>query len=165
MKFGKLLQTTSQDMPEMNDLFLRYKQLKKQLKGIQKDQDKDEPAAPSAGAAADDKPAAPPPLEPGDAAAGTSVAQEGEESPSKPSNLSPEEAHFIKTLNEDLARFNSFFIDREEESVIKLQVRWGGSAAGVEPCRPCRCVAGPFLSVVASAVPTAARSIEELTGC
>ncbi|GFH26284.1 SPX domain-containing protein, partial [Haematococcus lacustris] len=35
--------------------------------------------------------------------------------------LSSDEAKFIATLNEDLTRFNQFFIDREEESVIQMQ--------------------------------------------
>lgn len=35
--------------------------------------------------------------------------------------FSPEEKEFLTALNEDLERFNSFFIDKEEEAVIKLQ--------------------------------------------
>ena len=35
MKFGKVLKTTAEEMPEMGDLFLRYKELKRQLKLIQ----------------------------------------------------------------------------------------------------------------------------------
>lgn len=37
MKFGKILKTTSENLlPEMSELFLRYKDLKKQLKSIPK---------------------------------------------------------------------------------------------------------------------------------
>lgn len=34
MKFGKVLKNASEEMPHMNDLFLRYKELKKKLKAI-----------------------------------------------------------------------------------------------------------------------------------
>ena len=38
-------------------------------------------------------------------------------------HLSPEELEFLSALNEDLRRINSFFIDKEEDAVIKLQVK------------------------------------------
>lgn len=34
MKFSKVLQQTATELPELNDMFLRYKELKKQLKSI-----------------------------------------------------------------------------------------------------------------------------------
>jgi len=34
MKFSKVLQQTVTELPELNDMFLRYKELKKQLKSI-----------------------------------------------------------------------------------------------------------------------------------
>lgn len=34
MKFGRLLRTTAEDLPEMQSLFVSYKQLKKQLKRL-----------------------------------------------------------------------------------------------------------------------------------
>ena len=43
-------------------------------------------------------------------------------------NLSPEEKEFLTALNDDLKRFNSFFIDKEEDAVIKLQVGLGSSS-------------------------------------
>jgi len=42
--------------------------------------------------------------------------------PSSGSHLSPEELEFLSALNEDLRRINSFFIDKEEDAVIKLHV-------------------------------------------
>ena len=41
--------------------------------------------------------------------------------PSTAATFSPEEQQFLNALNEDLQRFNSYFIDKEEEAVIKLQ--------------------------------------------
>ena len=35
--------------------------------------------------------------------------------------LSVEEQDFMYTLNEDVNRFNSFFMEKEEDAVIKLQ--------------------------------------------
>lgn len=50
MKFGKLLKTTSEGMPEMHSLFLRYKELKKHIKGMKANPkpaaDEPPPAAP-----------------------------------------------------------------------------------------------------------------------
>lgn len=52
------------------------------------------------------------------------VLQAGHQAGQQPGDaLSAEEAAFVATLNEDLARFNQFFIDKEEDSVIRLQVR------------------------------------------
>jgi hypothetical protein len=44
--------------------------------------------------------------------------------PQSPSaaTLLPEEAAFVSTLNQDLERFNRFFMDREEHAIIRLQV-------------------------------------------
>ena len=56
------------------------------------------------------------------AAAGSSGGSGGDQ------KLSPEEQQFFSALNEDLNRFNSFFIDKEEDAVIKLQVRCMGDA-------------------------------------
>lgn len=100
MKFGKLLKETTEGMgPEMTDLFVRYKELKKYLKAMKKQKQ---------------------PVE---------AAKEQDEEASHSGNqelapeqaLSPEETAFVNMLNEDLLRFNRFFIDKEEDSVIKLQ--------------------------------------------
>lgn len=129
MKFGKLLQTTAADMPEMNQLFLRYKQLKKQLKGLP-----NQPDLPAADGASAGPSAAAACVATGTSqhAVGNAIPQPvaaegpagaGVDGCSSSGRLSPEEQHFIQTLNEDLARFNDFFMEREEEAVIKLQAR------------------------------------------
>lgn len=84
MKFGKLLKSCSDDMPGMDNLFIRYKELKKQLKAIP-------------------------------------VGKPGGESIASIDSLSPVERQFINTLNEDLNRCNQYFIEKEEDAVIKLQ--------------------------------------------
>eukprot|EP00879_Flechtneria_rotunda_P022352 GHRR01023583.1.p1 GENE.GHRR01023583.1~~GHRR01023583.1.p1 ORF type:complete len:199 (+),score=78.09 GHRR01023583.1:395-991(+) len=103
MKFGKLLKETTEGMgPEMEDLFVRYKELKKHLKAMKKQQKKDVDGETS--------------LEDDDLvdASASGNHEQGDA-------LSAEEMAFVNTLNEDLLRFNRFFIDKEEDSVIKLQ--------------------------------------------
>mmetsp|Transcript_37329 Transcript_37329/g.83055 ORF Transcript_37329/g.83055 Transcript_37329/m.83055 type:complete len:323 (+) Transcript_37329:409-1377(+) len=87
MKFCKVLESQAKDIPELNHMFLRYKQLKKQIKAIPQHNREGNTS--------------------GDATNG--------------GQLSAEEHEFLATLNEDLNRFNSFFIDQEESAVIKLQ--------------------------------------------
>uniref|UniRef100_A0A7S0V5U9 SPX domain-containing protein n=1 Tax=Polytomella parva TaxID=51329 RepID=A0A7S0V5U9_9CHLO len=104
MKFGKVLKTTSETLfPELTDLFLRYKELKKQLKEI--------PPAGQGNASSDAS----------GATANSFESSTGENGEHLMPNLSPEEQLFINTLNEDLQRFNSFFIEKEEDAVIRLQ--------------------------------------------
>lgn len=93
MKFGKLLKSTTEEMPEMGNLFLRYKALKKQLKRITGQQNPTPTASPSQQAAA----------------------------PQPQTDVSAQEAEFLRTLNEDLSRFNQFYIEKEEDCVIKMQ--------------------------------------------
>ncbi|GAX75635.1 hypothetical protein CEUSTIGMA_g3079.t1 [Chlamydomonas eustigma] len=93
MKFCKVLENQAKDMPELNDMFLRYKQLKKKIKAI--------------------------PL-PKEITSGANEETTSKEE-SVSGQLSPEEREFMAALNEDLARFNNFFIDKEEDAVIKLQ--------------------------------------------
>uniref|UniRef100_A0A7R9YT16 SPX domain-containing protein n=1 Tax=Chlamydomonas euryale TaxID=1486919 RepID=A0A7R9YT16_9CHLO len=98
MKFCKVLEDQDRDLPELQHLFLRYKALKKKINAI--------------GAAASD------------AAANHGIAADGGDvGPSSvaSSGLSTEETEFVATLNEDLERFNSFFMEKEEEEVIKIQ--------------------------------------------
>ncbi|KAK9807254.1 hypothetical protein WJX73_003372 [Symbiochloris irregularis] len=80
MKFGALLRTSAEDVPELQNLFLCYKQLKKKLKRL--------PARATTG----------------------SVDQ----------GMTAEERSFVQTLNADVLHFNDLFIEKEEESVIKL---------------------------------------------
>ncbi|KAG2425900.1 hypothetical protein HYH02_014901 [Chlamydomonas schloesseri] len=107
MKFGKVLKVSSENMPgEMHDLFLRYKELKKKIKAIPVSKD------PAAG----EKQAS---VSPDGSATAGSGGSSG--AAITATVLSPEEQAFINTLNEDLARFNRFFIEKEEEAVIRLQ--------------------------------------------
>ena len=80
MKFGALLRTSAEDVPELQNLFLCYKQLKKKLKRL--------PARTTTGG----------------------VDQ----------GMTAEERSFVQTLNADVLQFNDLFIEKEEESVIKL---------------------------------------------
>jgi len=93
MKFCKVLENQAKDMPELNDMFLRYKQLKKKIKAI--------------------------PI-PKEITSGNDEQVTPREEPAS-GQLSPEEQEFVAALNEDLNRFNNFFIDKEENAVIKLQ--------------------------------------------
>ncbi|GIL92808.1 hypothetical protein Vretimale_19231 [Volvox reticuliferus] len=105
MKFGKVLKVSSENMPmEMHDLFLRYKELKKQIKMIPVS--KDAAAGEKQASVSSDGSAT------GSGSAGAAITA---------TVLSPEEQAFITTLNEDLARFNRYFIEKEEEAVIRIQ--------------------------------------------
>ncbi|KAG2440853.1 hypothetical protein HXX76_003707 [Chlamydomonas incerta] len=107
MKFGKVLKVSSENMPgEMHDLFLRYKELKRKIKAIPVSKD------PAAG----EKQASVSPDGSANAGSGGSSG-----TTITATVLSLEEQAFISTLNEDLARFNRFFIEKEEEAVIRLQ--------------------------------------------
>lgn len=83
MKFGNLLRTCADDAPELENLFVCYKQLKKKLKHL--------------------------PVQRQGLACGDA---------SLPSAL--EERSFVQALNNDVLQFNDLFIEKEEESVIKL---------------------------------------------
>eukprot|EP00882_Tetradesmus_deserticola_P008569 GHRQ01009037.1.p1 GENE.GHRQ01009037.1~~GHRQ01009037.1.p1 ORF type:complete len:179 (+),score=71.27 GHRQ01009037.1:567-1103(+) len=103
MKFGKLLKETTEGMgPEMTDLFVRYKELKKYLKAMKKQK---QPAAGQQAAMQHDEDAS----------------HSGNQGLAPEDALSADETAFVNMLNEDLLRFNRFFIDKEEDSVIKLQ--------------------------------------------
>ncbi|KXZ56210.1 hypothetical protein GPECTOR_1g182 [Gonium pectorale] len=106
LQFGKVLKVAGENMPsEMHNLFLRYKELKKQIKLIPVGKD---------AAAGNEKQASVSPdgSSTGSGSTGAAVTA---------TVLSPEEQAFINTLNEDLARFNRYFIEKEEEAVIRLQ--------------------------------------------
>lgn len=93
MKFGKSLSNQiEKTLPEWRDKFLSYKELKKKLKQF-------EPPA----AAADDRPAK---RLKSDAAA----------------EMSKEEADFRNLLENELDKFNTFFVEKEEEYIIRLKV-------------------------------------------
>jgi hypothetical protein len=152
MKFCKVLQAQAAEMPMMSDLFLRYKELKKKLKAFPKGelpaparptQREPSPARPltlqgghaagagaggarpsGAGSDSDD------PDHAGEAPAqqqgGPEQQQQGgpeqQQQQQQQQQLCAEELAFVATLNEDLHRFNAYYIDKEEDAVIRLQV-------------------------------------------
>ncbi|XP_024526864.1 SPX domain-containing protein 1 [Selaginella moellendorffii] len=123
MKFGKRLQQQIEEtLPEWQDKFLSYKQLKKRLKliaaecftdhpfgGHQEQQQRRRPANSSNESSGSVT---------GPAASNADRQfQENEEG----RGLTSQEVEFIRLLNLELEKFNAFFIDKEEEYVIRLQ--------------------------------------------
>ncbi|CAI8583767.1 unnamed protein product [Vicia faba] len=99
MKFGKSLSSQiEKTLPEWRDKFLSYKELKKKLKNL-------EPAA-----AGDDRPAKRLRVDSGGA---NSVADAGE--------IPKEESDFRNLLENELEKFNNFFVEKEEEYIIRLK--------------------------------------------
>ncbi|XP_041003246.1 SPX domain-containing protein 1 [Juglans microcarpa x Juglans regia] len=97
MKFGKSLSNQIEEtLPEWRDKFLSYKELKKKLKLLE----------PKGG----DRPTKRPRVETGDPTAG-----DGKESRSK------EEIDFERLLENELEKFNAFFVEKEEEYIIRLK--------------------------------------------
>lgn len=96
MKFGKSLSNQIEEtLPEWRDKFLSYKGLKKKLKSI-------DPRGPS------QRPAK-------RARTGADAADAGEA-------MSEEEVEFIRLLEDEIEKFNSFFVDKEEEYIIRMKV-------------------------------------------
>ncbi|KAI9125978.1 hypothetical protein K1719_003396 [Acacia pycnantha] len=96
MKFGKSLNSQiEKTLPEWRDKFLSYKELKKKVKFL-------EPPK----SAGEDRPSKRPRLDDEAATAGVS---------------SPEEIHFRNLLERELEKFNTFFVEKEEECIIKLK--------------------------------------------
>lgn len=98
MKFGKSLSSQiEKTLPEWRDKFLSYKELKKKLKNF-------EPAA-----GGEDRPAKRLRLDvdSGHAPAG---------------DMSKEETDFRNLLENELDKFNNFFVEKEEEYIIRLKV-------------------------------------------
>lgn len=96
MKFGKEFKTHLEEtLPEWRDKYLCYKLLKKVLKHI-----------PNSSTTADSADLSLPPSDGDDVAAPLTVLQDW----------------FIKILNDELEKFNDFYVDKEEEFIIRLQV-------------------------------------------
>lgn len=96
MKFGKSLSNQIEEtLPEWRDKFLSYKGLKKKLKSI-------DPRGPS------QRPAKRARTEADGADAGEA--------------MSEEEIEFIRLLEDEIEKFNSFFVDKEEEYIIRMKV-------------------------------------------
>lgn len=99
MKFGKSLSNQiEQTLPEWRDKFLSYKELKKRIKLIGSKTGDDRPVKrlrlDSSFTSGDD----------------FSV------------GMSKEEINFIQLLEDELEKFNNFFVEKEEEYIIRLKV-------------------------------------------
>lgn len=99
MKFGKSLSNQIEEtLPEWRDKFLSYKDLKKRLKLIDRREG--------------DRPTKRPRLDSVDC----TVAGEREAG-----GMTREEIDFIKLLEDELDKFNTFFVEKEEECIIRLK--------------------------------------------
>ncbi|CAN6216388.1 unnamed protein product [Urochloa humidicola] len=97
MKFGKSLSgQIVETLPEWRDKFLSYKDLKKRLKLI------------GAGSRAERQPKRARREDSGEADTSSAAAA-----------MTPEEADFMRLLEAELDKFNSFFVEKEEEYIIR----------------------------------------------
>ncbi|KAI7989230.1 SPX domain-containing protein 2 [Camellia lanceoleosa] len=102
MKFGKSLSNQIEEtLPEWRDKFLSYKELKKRLKLIE----------PKGG---DNRPAKRPRL----SSAGDCMDCGGG---GPATEMTKEENDFMELLEAELEKFNSFFVEKEEEYIIRLK--------------------------------------------
>ncbi|XAR66895.1 hypothetical protein NMG60_11013268 [Bertholletia excelsa] len=106
MKFGKSLSNQIEEtLPEWRDKFLSYKELKKRLKLIEpKGADNRAAKRPRLGSA-------------GDSADGEAEAA----APAPVSDMTKEETDFVELLEAELEKFNTFFVEKEEEYIIRLK--------------------------------------------
>lgn len=101
MKFGKSLSSQIvETLPEWRDKFLSYKDLKKRLKLI------------GGGGGGEER-----------QAKRARVAADGGEEEAAAAAMTPEEAGFMRLLEAELDKFNSFFVEKEEEYIIRQKVR------------------------------------------
>ncbi|KAI7738149.1 hypothetical protein M8C21_012818 [Ambrosia artemisiifolia] len=106
MKFGKSLSNQiEQTLPEWRDKFLSYKELKKRLKLIN-------PQAKSGDVC--NREAKRPRLAGAVAGAGDWTVVDG-------GGMSKEEIDFVELLEKEIEKFNLFFVEKEEEYIIKLK--------------------------------------------
>lgn len=123
MKFAAALRSSSEEVPELADLSVLYKDLKKLLKRIPK------VPGPAPLAAA---PAAEPGAGPAEGRAEGEADQGGEAAKRLRRLVEEREAEFVRAFSEDVALLNESFLEREEENVIKLgllEAQVGGAAA------------------------------------
>ncbi|GKD81613.1 SPX domain-containing protein 1-like protein, partial [Tanacetum coccineum] len=93
MKFGKSLSNQIEEtLPEWRDKFLSYKELKKKVKMITPRGNDDRAVK---------------------RLKMSSVGPTGE--------MSKEEVEFVEELEKEVEKFNSFFVEKEEEYIIKLK--------------------------------------------
>ncbi|PSC74275.1 SPX domain-containing 4 [Micractinium conductrix] len=150
MKFGHTLKAFADESDVPASALLNYKKLKKLIKAQRhntKEEDGDQPSAASAPAAAgagtsdDDDGQQPQPqaaAQQADAAAGGTAAvgpaagaSNGEQTAAggatdadgaNANGVAEEDREFITTLNEDLSGINTYYMEKEEEAVIRLRV-------------------------------------------
>ncbi|XP_031488092.1 SPX domain-containing protein 1-like [Nymphaea colorata] len=98
MKFGKSLSNQIEEtLPEWRDKFLSYKELKKRLKLI-------DPKG-------------------GDRAKRPRLCEDAEETGAgEVTAMTPEERDFVCLLDEEIEKFNAFFVEKEEEYIIRQKL-------------------------------------------
>lgn len=105
MKFGKSLSNQIEEtLPEWRDKFLSYKDLKKRLKLI-------EPKVAAGGP--EIRAAKRPRLD---------CIEGGREAAAAAGEMTLEESDFMELLEAELEKFNWFFVEKEEEYIIRLKV-------------------------------------------
>eukprot|EP00898_Chlorokybus_atmophyticus_P002577 jgi/Chlat1/331/Chrsp1S03193 len=115
MKFGKRLRDSIEDaLPEWRSNFLCYKELKKSLKKLSQNGPAESPAGSTNGSI--DMPC--------DRMNGSAVPNGAIYHHPRSigaSSLTEDEKAFVRMLNDELEKFNQFFMDKEEEFVIHLK--------------------------------------------
>ena len=107
MKFGKSLNNQIvETLPEWRDKFLSYKNLKKRLKQI------------GAGAAGGER---------------RSKRQRVGDGGGSPPAMTAEESGFVALLDAELDKFNAFFLEKEEEYVIRQKVICWTATDSIDP--------------------------------
>ncbi|PIN04161.1 Protein involved in vacuolar polyphosphate accumulation, contains SPX domain [Handroanthus impetiginosus] len=97
MKFGKSLSNQIEEtLPEWRDKFLSYKELKKRLKLIE-------------------------PKPQGDEEQRAQKRRRMDEGGGEREAMTAEEVDFVKLLEDELEKFNTFFVEKEEECIIRLK--------------------------------------------
>jgi hypothetical protein len=123
MKFGAVLRDSAADLPDTEDLFIKYKQLKKSIKRMQNTQLAAAHPAHDDSDSDDDNA--------NDAGPSTKRAKLNEPTPASPIEkeketdaavlLDPElEAEFLRVITDDVIELNDRYIEKEEDNVIKF---------------------------------------------
>lgn len=106
MKFGALLRNSAAELPELHQLFVSYKQLKKRLKRLPERQELVRQRVRVAG---------------------------GELPEVDVREVRQQEEAFVHVLDQDVQNFNSLFLDKEEDNVIRLSSLEDDAAAAETP--------------------------------
>ncbi|KAL0025330.1 hypothetical protein WJX79_007202 [Trebouxia sp. C0005] len=106
MKFGALLRNSAAELPELHQLFVSYKQLKKRLKRLPERQELVRQRVRVAG---------------------------GEFPEVDVREVRQQEEAFVQVLDQDVQNFNSLFLDKEEDNVIRLSSLEDDAAAAATP--------------------------------